>query len=166
MRRTWKTTLVIGAVLSAMLVGGALAGEDAGDGLGHGRRFGRLRKFAEGGMGHFRKMLEELDLSSEQKVRIAAIIKTCKPEGLKLLNEGKEKRRKMVDLALEGAGEGAIRRAANDLGKTIGDGAVLRSKVHKEIYDVLTPEQRETADKFREKHRARVDKFLDEAGNE
>ncbi len=55
-----------------------------------------------------------------------------------------EKRRALRDATLaENPNEATIRDAADELGKAIGDAAVVGSKIKAEIHKVLTPEQQE-----------------------
>ena len=56
--------------------------------------------------------------------------------------------------------EKAIRAAADDLGKSIGDAAVLASHIRQQIAPILTDEQKHEIGDFRSQSDAAVDKFF------
>ena len=92
----------------------------------------------------------ELNISAEQRKKIAAEIKSHKDEIRPIAKEIFEKRMALRDAVLNKPGDRqAIMAAANDLGKAIGDTAVLASKVIAKVKPVLTSEQQERIKNFR-----------------
>jgi Spy/CpxP family protein refolding chaperone len=123
--------------------------------------FGRL---ICGHIGRWMVLRSELNVTDEQKDKIKATIKPRKPEIAKAAKGVWEKRTALVDAVLaDQPNEEAIRHAADDLGKAIGDAAVLASKVAGDVRPVLTTEQREKLQKFREDCHVATDKFFQQA---
>ncbi len=109
-----------------------------------------LAKLIMGNIGRFLVLRSELNISAEQKKKIAAEIKTHKGEIGPIVKEIFEKRMALRDAVVDKPGDQqAIRAAANDLGKAIGDAALLASKVVAEVKPVLTPEQQALIKNFR-----------------
>ena len=61
-----------------------------------------------------------------------------------------------LELATEGGNESDIRAKANALAAVIGDGAVLRARVHAELLNLLTPDQQEKLKQFRAQREQRM----------
>ena len=116
---------------------------------------------------HFQRAWElrsKLDLSDEQKARIRQTVAGHKAEILDAFKEVREKRQALREKVLaEMPSEQAIRDAADQLGKAIGDAAVKASQIAGEVRKNLTTEQLEKIRKFHEKQRAELDKALDKA---
>ena len=94
--------------------------------------------------------------------QIRGIVKSHRQEIASVLKPVAEKRRALRDATLaENASEATIHAAANELGKAIGDAAVVGSKIKAEVHQVLTPEQREKITQFRQQTETAVDRFLD-----
>jgi Spy/CpxP family protein refolding chaperone len=125
------------------------------------------RPFVQFLRNHFRRLGQlraKLDVTDEQRQQIRETLKSHKDELLPLVKELKQKRDALRTAVLaDPSSEEAIRSAANDLGKSIGDTAVAASKVAKELKQILTPEQRETLRRFRENRSTAIDMFLDKA---
>ncbi|MGD9632702.1 MAG: Spy/CpxP family protein refolding chaperone [Pirellulales bacterium] len=122
-----------------------------------------LRMLVGGQLGRLLTLRSELDVTAEQRDKIRGIVRSHKAELVSALRPIAEKRRALRDATLaENANDAAIRAAANELGKTIGDAAVVGSKIKAEVRTVLTPEQREKVDQFRQQSESAVDKFLDQ----
>lgn len=97
-----------------------------------------------GNIGRFLVLGSELNISAEQRKKIAAEVKSHKDEIRPVAKEISEKRMALRDAVLNKPGDRqAIMAAANDLGKAIGDAAVLASKVIAKVKPVLTSEQQE-----------------------
>ena len=123
-----------------------------------------LRKMLGGQLGRLLTLRSELDLTAEQRDKIHAIVKAHRQELAEVLRPVAEKRRALRDATLaDSANEATIRAAADELGKAIGDAAVIGAKVKAEVLGVLTPEQREKVAQFRQESAAAVDRFLDKA---
>ncbi|MBI4579273.1 MAG: Spy/CpxP family protein refolding chaperone [Planctomycetes bacterium] len=91
----------------------------------------------------------ELNLTEDQRGQIKEIVRGHKDEIVPAVKDLAAKRRALRDTVLaEEPTEEAIRAAATELGKSIGDAAVLASKVAGEVKPVLTDEQKETIRQF------------------
>jgi Spy/CpxP family protein refolding chaperone len=116
---------------------------------------------------HFHRawdMRSKLNLSDDQKTKIRQTVAGHKTEIAGMVKEVGEKRQALRDAVLaETPNETAIRAAADELGKAIGDAAVKASKIVGEVRKDLTPEQVEKIRKFRENQRAEFEKALDKA---
>jgi Spy/CpxP family protein refolding chaperone len=122
-----------------------------------------LRMLISGQFGRWLALRSELDVTTEQREKIREILKRHKSELAAALHPVVEKRRALREATLaENANEATIRAAADELGKSIGDAAVVGSKVKADVRAVLTPAQREKVTQFRQQSESAVDKFLDE----
>lgn len=117
--------LVGTAVLTAPPIAGAVAKSE------HGRRAGGpLGRLISGHVGRLIVLRSELNLTDEQKAKVKETVVAKKPEIAKVAQGVWEKRTVLVDAVLaDQPDEQTIRKAADDLGKAIGDAAVLASKV-------------------------------------
>ncbi len=136
--------------------GGHKFGHERQDRFGMGME--RLGRACEPGM---QGMLGELELTDEQKESVKQINKAAK-ERNKTAAEAVGEARKVLREAVVKGDETAVRKAATNLGKVLGDQAVLKVQTTASIKAVLTPEQlkkleelkttmKERAGKFREK---------------
>ncbi len=125
---------------------------------GFGMGMGRLGGPGKPGM---RGMLRGLDLTDEQKESVKQITEAAKEKN-KTAAEAVGEARKALQEAVVKGDETAIRKAATNLGKVLGDKAVLKVQTMASIKAVLTTEQlkkleelkakmKECAGKFREK---------------
>jgi Spy/CpxP family protein refolding chaperone len=104
----------------------------------------------------------ELDVTAEQRDAIRKIVQSHRSEIVEVAKPIVEKRRALRDATLaKEPNEAAIRTAANDLGKAIGDAAVLASKVKAEVAKVLTPEQMHRVEAFRGQSDSAIDGLLE-----
>jgi len=109
-----------------------------------------LGRLIMGNIGRFLVLRSELNITADQKKKIAAEIKSHKDEIRPVVKEIFEKRKALRDAVLNKPGDRqAITAAANDLGKAIGDAAVLASNVIAKLKPVLTSEQQERIKNFR-----------------
>lgn len=152
--------LLATALAGGVGVSGLAAGGPLGDDVPEARP---LRMLLSGQFGRLLALRSELDLTSEQRERIRAIVKSHRQEIVAALRPVVDKRQALRDATLaENANEAAIRAAADELGKAIGDAAVVGSKIKAEVRQVMTPEQREKINKFRQQSETAVDTFLSE----
>lgn len=161
-----RTGMIGVCLLAALLAGGAgMTGIAAAGPLGNDVPEARsLRTLVSGQFGRLLALRSELDVSAEQRAEIRGIVKSHKQQLATALKPVAEKRRALRDATLaEDANETAIRAAADELGKAIGDAAVVGSRIRSEIHEVFTPEQREQVAQFRQQSDSAVDKFLAEA---
>jgi len=150
-------------LLATVLAGGAgVSGLAANGPLGDDVPEARpLRMLVSGQFGRLLTLRSELDVTTEQRQQIRGIVKNHRQEIAAALKPVAEKRRALRDATLaENANEAAIYAAADELGKAIGDAAVVGAKIKAEIRPVLTPEQREKIEQFRQQSETAVDKFL------
>jgi Spy/CpxP family protein refolding chaperone len=145
--------LAIGAGVTDLAAGGPL-GQDVPE-------LRPLRMLASGQFGRLLALRSELDLTAEQRNKIRAILKSHKSDIASALQPVAEKRRTLREATLaESANEAAIRVAADELGKAIGDAAVMGSQIKQEVRAVLTPEQREKVTQFRQQSDSAIDDFF------
>jgi Spy/CpxP family protein refolding chaperone len=152
-------------MLATLLAGGAgVSGLAANGPLGDDVPEARpLRTLLSGQFGRLLALRSELDVTAEQRTQIREIVKNHRQELATLLKPVAEKRRALRDATLaENPNEAAIHAAAEELGKAIGDTAVVGGKIKAEVYNVLTSEQREKISEFRQQSETAVDKFLAE----
>ena len=157
MSRNGMTALA--AVLAlAMSAGGAwaAAGEGGRDALGGD---GTVEALTQNGAGRplrqamrqtIKKLHElrgDLDLTPEQKRDVAMILKEHSSEIIRCIEDIYEAHKALRQAVTASNGsESAIRRAAAQLGRAIGEGSVLRAKVRREVRAVMTAEQRRKCD--------------------
>jgi Spy/CpxP family protein refolding chaperone len=109
-----------------------------------------LARLIVGNIGRFLVLKSELNITPEQRSKIAATVKSHRDEIRPVAKHLLEKRKALGEAVLATPkNEEAIRKAANDLSKAIGDASVLASKVIAEARTALTPEQIDRIHKFR-----------------
>ncbi len=149
------STVAIGAPLGA-----AAAKKWEGGPVAH----SPLGRLVSGQIGRLMVLRSELNLTDEQRARVKETLKAHKPE---IAAAGKavwEKRVALRDLVLdEKADEPAIRKAADDLARSIGDAAVLAAKIRGEVAPVLTDEQKKLIRQTRLECREATEKFFAQA---
>ena len=119
-------------------------------------------KLIEGHIGRLMVLKSELDVTKEQKTKIHDIVKSHKVDIAKAVKDIFEKKIALHNAILaEKPEEQAIRKAADEMGKSIGDASLLASKIAGEIKPVLTAEQREKIQKCRGGCEEATRKFLD-----
>ncbi len=157
---------MIGACLLATVLAGGVgvSGLAAGGPLGDDvPEAGPLRMLVSGQFGRLLTLRSELGITAEQRTQICGIVKSHRQEIATALRPVADKRRALRDATLaENANEATIHAAADELGKAIGEAAVVGSKIKAEVREVLTPEQREKIMQFRQQSETAVDKFLAE----
>ena len=122
-----------------------------------------LRKFIMGQMGRALVLRSELDLSSEQRTKLMDVAKSKKSVVEPAVRAMATKKRALRDAVLaEKPDEAAIRKAAADLGTTLGDLAVIASQAAGEAKLVLSTEQKQLIAKFLVDTDAAADRMLDE----
>jgi hypothetical protein len=98
-------------------------------------------------------MKEKLGLTDEQAAQLQQL-RTPQQENMKTAQETIQEKRKALEEAVQsGADEQAIRAAAVELGTALGDAAVLRAEHAAEVKKILTPEQIEKLQQFKEAHK-------------
>ena len=149
--QTIRKSALIGAAVVALAAGGLLAGR-ASAGAFSGRPHGEF------GSRMFGRIARALDLSDDQKARVKTILKSHASEIEAQMTASASARHAVHDAVLaQPVDEGAIRAAAQTLGRVHADGAVLFAKIRTEVQPILTAEQRARVQKFRERARSRAD---------
>jgi periplasmic protein CpxP/Spy len=107
--------------------------------------------------------LSQLGLSDEQRQEVRRIMELHKAEHQAVGQRLRDARRAQEE-AIETVpvDEAAVRARSAELAKAEADAAVLRAKVHAEVYNVLTPEQQEKAKALRAEREARHEQRLEQ----
>jgi Spy/CpxP family protein refolding chaperone len=103
-------------------------------------------------------IFRQLDVTEAQRDAIRKINESHRSE-IEAIGELEIPARRAVMDAIDTGDETAIREASGKLGAIMTDGAVLRGKIHAEVFGVLTPEQKERARKLRADAEQRMDQF-------
>jgi Spy/CpxP family protein refolding chaperone len=120
-----------------------------------------LLNLIRGQIGRWMVLRSELDLSADQKQQIRSILESHKAEILQVLRPVVQKRQALRNAVIApNADEAAIRAAADDLGHSIGDAAVLASKLRQQIAPILTDQQRQKIADFRTHSDQSVEEFF------
>jgi Spy/CpxP family protein refolding chaperone len=106
-----------------------------------------FRNFIRGQTGRFMVLRSQLDLTSDQKEQIAAILKAHKSEIVQAVQPIVEKRR-------------ALREAVTTANPDEKDAAVLASKMKQQIAPIFTDKQRQEIKDFRAQSDTAVDDFF------
>jgi Spy/CpxP family protein refolding chaperone len=134
----------------------------AGSKMKHRSTDSPLCNLVMGSIGRLMVLRSELNVTGEQNAKIHEVLADREKEIAGQMKEVWQKRNALRDLVLSGKGdEAAIRKAADDLGKEIGNAAVLGTKLRNQIAPVLTAEQRELLKKFRDDNDAAAERFFD-----
>lgn len=164
MRKSILATAFLG---TAILAGGlgAVASHEAAPG----GRFGHspMGKLIMARMGRMMTLKAELDLTDAQKEAIKSTVQSHKSELANAIKPAVEAHRALRDRVLaDSPDDASIRKAADDMGKKIGDAAVVIAKVKAEAAEKakLTPEQKKKIDAFRTANDESVDEFLAKVG--
>ena len=157
MRKSGTARGILAVAVTALLASGALA--QAPRGFAD-RPFAKwLRSTVE----RMRTLKSELDLKPQQKMQIGAVLKERRDEILDVLTSLKDKRRVLGALTRANTvDETAIRAAARDMAESIGDAAVLKAEIHREIWPIFTADQKRTAQECREDIEESVDRLFEE----
>jgi periplasmic protein CpxP/Spy len=156
-------TTVIGVVLSAQM--GPGRGQTGGPGMGgpggHGMRGGPGMMGEPGEMGGPLGMLgrgmRELGVTDEQREQIRVKMQSHKAEFEGIAKRMMDARTALNDaITADTTDEGAIRAKAAELAVVEADAAVLRAKVHQDMFSVLTPEQQQKAKDLRGTREERI----------
>lgn len=160
-----RTKLMVG-LLAGMLATAAV-GVSAAEAKGPLARLANspLGQLVSGQVGRLLVLRSELSLTDQQRDQIRKVLVSHKAEVIEQAKAVWEKRVALRHAVLaENTDEAAIRKAAEDLGRSIGDAAVLAAKVKKELAPVLTAQQRESVKKCVGECEKATAKFLEEAG--
>jgi periplasmic protein CpxP/Spy len=107
--------------------------------------------------------LRQLDLTDQQRAQVRTIMESHQQE-FRALGERMREAHRALNQAVTAPAvdEGAIRAASATLAEAQADGAVLRARVHAEVFNVLTPEQQQRAGQLRQQFEQRRDERLEQ----
>jgi Spy/CpxP family protein refolding chaperone len=159
-----QSKLLVGAV--AGMMGLAVAGSPALVGKHEGRLANTpLGRMVTGNFGRLMVLRSEVNLTDEQRDKVKGVVKAHKSEILTEAKAVAEHRRALRNAVLtEKPDEAAIRKAAEDLGREIGNAAVLAAKIKGEVAPVLTGRQKELVKQCIADCEKAADRFFEEAG--
>lgn len=145
-----KPVLIASAAI-ALAAAGLLAGRLSAGVFPHGAHGG-----GEFAPRVFARMARALDLSDDQKAQIKTVLRSHASEIEAQMNAAAAARRTLHDAVIaQPTDESAIRTQAQALGAVQGDGAVLFARIRTEIDPILTTEQKQKIQTFRERVRSR-----------
>jgi Spy/CpxP family protein refolding chaperone len=166
-----KMRTIIVSLLAVLLMGGLGIGVLAAtttnnEGIFDAGQPGPLRRLISGQIDRLRALRSELNLTSAQQQQIKQIVQSHRSEIAAVVGPIVQKKRALRDATSSpGADEQTIREAATELGKSIGDAAVLASKIKAEVRVVITPQQMRKIVDFRKESDQTVDQFIQGLSN-
>jgi protein CpxP len=168
-----KNTAAV-VLAAALLAGGSLAAmadddrHERGEGFGHGcEHKGGHHGWGHHGRGHggmgfdgerrTEHLTRLLKLDDQQAAKVRTVASTYDKQFDALRDKMSDNRKQLRELlARDNASEAEVRKLAEAQGKLKADTLVLRTRMHREIDQVLTPEQRVKHRELREQHGRRV----------
>jgi len=125
--------LVVGGFWTGRLIAGPLWGHLGFPAAAH---FGQIAN-------HFDHIANLLGLSDLQKAEIKRVVRSHGEEILSQIQSQTDMRKELRELIVAGTvDEVLIRQRAEALGRVEADGALLRARIHSEIWPILNDEQR------------------------
>ena len=125
-----------------------------------------LGRLLSGHLGRLLVLRSEMNVTDEQREKIKDVLVEHKPEIAEAAKGVWEKRSALRDAVLDNeADEAAIRRAADELGKAIGDAAVLGSKIRGQVAPILTDKQKELIKECRSDCQAATQKLFQQTAS-
>lgn len=122
-----------------------------------------LAKLVTGHIGRLLVLRSELNVTTDQKAQIREVVVGYKDRIAPVVKSLKEKRRALRDaVRAETPDEMTIRNAADELGKAIGEAAVLASAVVGQTREFMTDEQRSRIQQFIQANDQSQDGFFKE----
>ena len=116
--------------------------------------------FGRGGFGGPLAMLRQLDLTDDQRAQVRQVMDSHRDEqravGERVMAAHRAQRDAVTAAQFD---EQAVRAKAAELAAAEADAAVLRAKVHSEVFAVLTPEQQAKAAELEAQREARAQQF-------
>ncbi len=107
--------------------------------------------------------LGQLGLSDEQRQEVRRIMELHKAEQQSIGQRFRDAHRAQAEAVMAvPVDEAAVRARSAELAKVEADAAVLRARVHAEVYNVLTPEQQEKAKTLRAEREQRREQWKSE----
>lgn len=143
-----RTVVGLGVVLGiAGLITTSVIHAQAGRGRGaRGPRFGQMGPGGPGGPGAIMRGLRALDLTDAQREQVRAVVEQYQPQFEQLGTQAREAGQVLRDaVTADVFDEGAIRSAHQAVAAAQADLAVVGAQVHRDVMNLLTPEQRQRA---------------------
>jgi Spy/CpxP family protein refolding chaperone len=126
-----------------------------------------LGKHVTGTIGRLLVLRSELGVTAEQRAQIRATVLEHTPDLVETAQGVVQKWRTLGDAVLaEEIDEKAIRNAADEFGVTIGDAAIARAKLVRQLRGVLNDEQVAAIGAFRAEQLGSIDRLLERAATE
>lgn len=158
MKSITKIVLISGLLASSMLMAGT--NPDNGPGKAshqchHGKHSGMKgggTDRAEKGEKFLDRMADRLQLTSEQRSSVQAVLQKSQPQRVSLKEKMQANRKALKELARSGKNDSSqIAALAQERGQLVADMIVQRSKVRGEIQQILTDAQRDQFNQMRER---------------
>jgi Spy/CpxP family protein refolding chaperone len=126
-----------------------------------------LGKHVIGTIGRVLVLRSELDVTAEQRAQIRATVLEHVPDLVETAQGVVQEWRTLGDAVLaEEIDEKAIRNAAAEFGATIGDAAIARAKLVRQLRGVLNDEQIAAIKAFRAEQLGSIDRLLERAATD
>jgi Spy/CpxP family protein refolding chaperone len=97
-----------------------------------------------------KQLVQKMDLTQEQKDKIKVVMQNADPKFNKAMTEADANSKALMVLCGDKYDAAKISTLADAQGKLVADAIKLRLAVRHDIYEILTPKQREDMKKFRE----------------
>ncbi|PYX83426.1 MAG: hypothetical protein DMG70_10190 [Acidobacteria bacterium] len=106
-------------------------------------------------------MTDYLDLTDAQQAQVNAIIASEKPNVLPLVQQVHQSQQQLRQLETSQTfDEGKVRAAASQQAQIMTELTVQKAKIHSEIFNILTPEQKSKATQFSQRREERFQKRM------
>ena len=143
--------LVVGGFWTGRLIAGPLWGHLGFPAAAH---FGQIAN-------HFDHIANLLGLSDSQKAEIKQVLRSHGEEILSQIQSQTDMRKELRELIVAGTvDEVLIRQRAEAIGKVEAEGALLRARIHSEIWPILNNEQRAKLESFHQMMEDKHDMLL------
>ena len=115
-----------------------------------------------GPLGELGSMFRQLDLSDDQRQQVRSVMQSHEP-AFKEIGERMRTARQALDATVTAdiVDEAAIRAKSADVAAAEADAAVLRAKVHQEVFSLLTAEQQAKAKELKAERQERMKQRAD-----
>ncbi len=102
-------------------------------------------------------IFHELDLSEDQREQMRALRQSQQGMPRDIFERLTERRNALNEAVDNGADEATIRQLAYECGEAEGDAAVERARMHAQMMEILTPEQREQYQALKEEQKQKME---------
>ena len=106
-------------------------------------------------------MTDYLDLTDAQQAQVKQIVASEKPNVLPLVQQLHQSRQQLRELETSGTfDENKVRAAASQQAQVMTELTVEKAKIHSQIFNILTPEQKTKATQFLQRREERFQKHM------